>query len=205
MIATFEAISAEKLRAWCDTAGDDWLKTAVGERLDEESDFGCAVGVGMYARLLIPTHSPKATSRKARVEAILNGYVPPFVQRSVEWTASLSAAQRRTIIDLSLAEADLIKARVDMLAESMDCGENGWWNQLAMLCTARDDLESVRRLFGDSVDARSIDACIAPVDVTARRFIGSIPVRRSLIDEQLRRAAMTEPLAWWTALVAVAV
>jgi hypothetical protein len=172
---------------WLQATHDAWLRQRIQTCLGVGTSYENAVAAGLALRLERPR--PGVDWRVTTVTSWPH-----------RWMASLSPEARETLRDLAVARVDGLWVTLEELRHTLDPADADWRADLVDWCRERDDLEGVRVLLNWAGHGSRVSMLLAPFDVEAERFMRSIPVVFSFDDEQLRRASVTSPLAWWVRL-----
>ena len=155
------------------------------------------VAAGLCARLYEP-FTPRG--RTELVTRWLQGQAQDPGVHVRRWARSLLPEELDTLQDLALAVVDRVSGLLDHLEASMAPSEDWWRLALHDLCVERDDLESVAFLLAEARRADRLQPALRGLDEAATRFAASIPLVIEVDDEQLRRARLGDPFAWWVTI-----
>ncbi len=161
---------------------DLWVSEAVAAHLGRRDDWHNAVAAGIWARC---GPMPSIPAFRASESA------------AHRWVAGLSTEQLASVLERSIARIDGLWGELEALSEALAPDDDEWRNAAVGLCRKREDLEGVRVLMTWQRAGDRLEDVLGPFDSAARRFIRSVPVRFSIDDPRLRRAAIVNPAAWW--------
>jgi len=181
--------------AWLRGRLDSWLVAEMRSQLARADTWGRAAALGAYTRLALDTRE----ARRVAQELVTGGATGPSTVR--RWALTLSAEHLGELVDQASARVASMEATVAQLGERMAPREEAWVGELAALFLEREAVEGVSMVLHEAgADSRLREALDA-LDQKAEALIDSIPVVLRIDDEHLRRAAGTDPTAWWARLL----
>lgn len=186
------------LAAWADQAGDSWLAGKIRNTLERRGDWWTAVAAGQYGRLLKP--SPRFL--RDSQQSINVGEIPPDLTLLRTWCLSLPDQHIEHLEELALSEAariaDLVAAQP--IASATPVLQAGLFAEMAL---DREALEETVWVLIHGKGGNRLEPSITHCDRECARLFEMLPLdqRQRIVanNEILRRAALCDPWAWWTA------
>jgi len=180
---------------------ESWLSDAPRWLVDEIEDmnfgtYGAAAAAGLYLRVAEPEDPAAVRDAVAR---LLAGEPDPVNARVDAWLSGLSSAQVGTVAELGLAEVAQLQAELDDLERAPAPGASPWRARLLRLLLRRDDLAGVLELLGRRGEGGALADAMAAFDVTAVRWLRSLPFEVQVRHARLWRVRQAAPDAWWAA------
>lgn len=183
------------LEEWLAALDDYWLKQEVRSKIRVGGTWMVAVGAGMLTSLHEPADARAASAR------LLAGQPDTVHAAPRRWARSLEAAERETLVDLALAEIDILHRAIDELQAKLDAAQPraGWRHDWEALCTRRDDLECVRILLHEAGAADRVHDALRQLDRAGWHLRLAVPQPDAGAGERRRRVTARDPEAWWGA------
>ena len=165
-------------------AGDPWLREKLARHLELKDAWHTAVAAALYATCGPPNRT--------------GGIVPHAVNSPAHrWIEQLNLQQRSAVQVSAAARVDRLWLTMNRLENEFLPADERWRAVFVEWCLEREDLEGVRQLMKWGQFAGHLLEAIAVFDRAAFVFARSVPVEVPTGEEQLRRAAVLRPGAWW--------
>jgi hypothetical protein len=184
---------APPLGEWIEAVMDEELKALASERLQADRWVSTTVA-GMLARLQTPGTDTEARTRLAALQA---GRDPSPALKPRLWVRSFSPAQRDALERFARVRARSLASRLASLVDRLSPDLPDLVEQWRTLCHERDDLEGVRVLLREAGSGAGLEGALHDADTPGRAIRFSWPPGVEVDDERLRRAALSNPAAWW--------
>jgi hypothetical protein len=195
-LATFQS-APDRIADWLRGCPDEWLVKAVERMLASPQPWSLAIAVGLIIARREPD-SPKAA--RAFVERVRAGLVSLPSRAPREWARDLPTSVVRRFSDDAANQLQALVALLDHLSSTFDTEDEEWRGKWQQSCFLRDDLAVVRVLLRQFATPEALDRELDRVDREGRTLRLDVPARASPSNERLRRAALTDPDAWWGSL-----
>jgi hypothetical protein len=183
---------APPLDEWVETVMDEDLKAFASRR---QADRWIATTIaGMLARLQTAGTEAEARTRLAALRAGRDS--SPGLKPRL-WVRAFSPAQRDALERFARIRARSLASRLEALLERLDPATSDLGEQWRALCHERDDLEGVRVLLREAGAGARLEEALHHADASGRAARFSWPREIDVDDERLRRAALSNPGAWW--------
>lgn len=191
-------VPAPPVSEWLQGWWDRWLCREAHARLRRRDSYQNAAAAGLVARCVLP---PDAATGAAWLESTRRGEVVAVLAAPRRWARELGEEARNALVELALAEVDMLFAAIDDLIDSLDPESEEWRQELISTCERREALEGVQLLLHEAGSGERVAAAVAALDARGARFVRSIPVLPLLASELLERAAEIDDDSWWCAPV----
>jgi hypothetical protein len=163
------------LAEWRAGATAPWLRARLERLAGQRDAWSRAVAAGLLA-----LHGEPPTGVRVRV-----------------WARGLGPAERETLEDLAMARASRLHDVLADLEDDLTPSAEGWRARLRSLCLARDELDGVVVLLGETARPNDLLTAIGDLDAEAGDFFEALPQPPFIDDDQLRAAGDLDPEAWW--------
>jgi hypothetical protein len=184
---------APPLDEWIEAVMDEELKALASKRLHADRWVATTVA-GMLARLQSAGTESEARTRLAALRA---GRDPGPVLKPRLWVRAFPPAQREALERFARVRASSLASRLASLLDRLAPDTPDLVEQWRALCHERDDLEGVRVLLREAAAGADLEAALHEADASGRAVRFSWPREVDVDDERLRRAALSNPAAWW--------
>lgn len=184
---------APPLSEWIGAVVDEGLKALATDRLSADRWIQTTLA-GVLARL--QSSGPEVDPR-ARLAAIRDGRDTSPALKPRAWARSLSPSQRDALERFARMRTHSLSRRLASFLDRLTPDGPNLVERWRALCHERDDLEGVRVLLREAGVGDQLEAALREADSAGRAVRFSWPRDVDVDDERLRRAALSNPGAWW--------
>lgn len=183
------------LHAWPEPPLAEWLDGAMDETLGKQAETGPDrwTAIAMAGRLARAPISGSA----ARVAAWLAGEPTGAGTGPREWMRAFTDRQLDAVERVACGRAAALAPRLTGLLDALRPDAPNLAERWRACCHERDDLEGVRVLLREADAGAELEHQLAACDDAGRAIRFNWPPEVVVDDDQLQRAALSNPSAWW--------
>ncbi len=174
---------------WALATADPWLSEATRSLLQTTDLIDYLAAIGAPLRL---AHTPQPDTFAALAAAILAG-APP----QVAWVHAVADADWHVLNRLATERAHALCLALRTQLKEPEIDDPQWSRSMDSLLIGRDSLESAVGLLACVAPTPDLHAALAVLDALGEVAIAALSPWTHTHNEQLRRAALVAPDAWW--------